>query len=99
MHSLRQLQPPSVVNIEDLRRLAKRRLPKVIWDYLEGGAEDEVTLRRNRAAFDRYHLLPRMVTGKGSRDLSITLFGRCGQPPAITRTRTMCHSLWPLLNT
>jgi hypothetical protein len=76
MHSLRELQPPSVVNIEDLRRLAKRRLPKVIWDYLEGGAEDEVTLRRNRAAFDRYHLLPRMVTGKGSRDLSITLFGQ-----------------------
>ena len=76
MHSHRKLQPPSVVNIEDLRRLAKRRLPKVIWDYLEGGAEDEVTLRRNRAAFDRYHLLPRMVTGKGSRDLSITLFGQ-----------------------
>ena len=76
MHSHRKLQPPSVVNIEDLRRLAKRRLPQVIWDYLEGGAEDEVTLRRNRAAFDRYHLLPRMVTGKGSRDLSITLFGQ-----------------------
>lgn len=76
MHSHRKLQPSSVVNIEDLRRLAKRRLPQVIWDYLEGGAEDEVMLRRNRAAFDRYHLLPRMVTGKGSRDLSITLFGQ-----------------------
>lgn len=76
MHSFRNLQPHSVVNIEDLRRLAKKRLPKVIWDYLEGGAEDEVTLRRNRTAFDRYYFLPQTITGQGSRDLSITLFGQ-----------------------
>lgn len=72
----RTMQPHAVVNIQDFRRLAKKRLPKVIWDYLEGGAEDEVTLKRNRAAFDRYHFLPQMITGKGSRDLSISLFGQ-----------------------
>jgi isopentenyl diphosphate isomerase/L-lactate dehydrogenase-like FMN-dependent dehydrogenase len=41
------------VNIEDLRLLAKRRLPRAIFDFFDGGAEDEVTLRENRAAFER----------------------------------------------
>ncbi len=41
-----------VVNIEDLRRLAKRRLPRVVFDYLDGGAEAEVTLRENCRAFE-----------------------------------------------
>ncbi len=76
MPSHRNLQPHSVANIDDLRRLARKRLPKVIWDYLEGGAEDEVTMTRNRSAFDRIHFLPQMITGKGARDLSITLFGQ-----------------------
>ena len=39
------------VNIEDLRAIAKRRLPRFVFDYLDGGAEDELTLRRNREAF------------------------------------------------
>ncbi len=63
------------VNIEDLARLAQRHLPKVIWDYLDGGSDDEVTLKLNRTAFGRYQFRPRMVTGNATRDMSVELFG------------------------
>ena len=49
------------VNIEDLRRMAKRRLPRAIFDFFDGGAEDETTLRENRAAFERVRLLPKVL--------------------------------------
>jgi len=62
-------------NIADLAGLARARLPGVIFDYLDGGAEDEVTLRDNRVAFERYRLRPAMLTGKATRDLSVNLFG------------------------
>src|SRR5437016_4522007 len=54
---------PRVVNIEDLRRLARRRLPKVVFDYVDGGAEGEVTLRENRRAFDALTFRPRHAVG------------------------------------
>ncbi len=63
------------VNIAGLARLARSRLPRVIWDFLDGGAEDESTLRDNRAAFERYRLRPAMLTGHAKRDMSVTLFG------------------------
>jgi isopentenyl diphosphate isomerase/L-lactate dehydrogenase-like FMN-dependent dehydrogenase len=46
------LASPRVVNIYDLRRLAQRRIPRVVFDYLDGGAESEVTLRENCRIFD-----------------------------------------------
>ena len=54
----------SVINIADLRRLAKRRLPGLVFDYIDGGAEDEIGLAiENIAAFARYNrLLPRFLT-------------------------------------
>ncbi len=48
----RTVASPRAVNIEDLRSLARRRLPKAVFDYIDGGAEGEVTLRENRRAFD-----------------------------------------------
>lgn len=65
----------NAVNIADLGVLAKRRLPRVIFDFLDGGAEDEVTLRGNREGFERYRFRPRLLTGNAKRDLSINLFG------------------------
>jgi isopentenyl diphosphate isomerase/L-lactate dehydrogenase-like FMN-dependent dehydrogenase len=47
-------------SIEDLRRIAKKRLPQAIFDFFDGGAEDEVTLWENRAAFERVRLLRAM---------------------------------------
>src|SRR6266566_537180 len=47
----RKVASPRVINVEDLRRLAQRRVPKVVFDYVGGGAEGEVTLRENCRAF------------------------------------------------
>lgn len=65
----------SACNIEDLRRLAKRRLPRALFDFFEGGAEDELTLRDNRAAFERVRLLPRVLVDVKDIDLRTELFG------------------------
>src|SRR5438046_4393436 len=65
-----------VVNIEDLPVLAKRRLPKVAFDFIEGGVEDERGLERNRAAFAKHQLLPRYLVDVSKRDQSQTIFGR-----------------------
>jgi L-lactate dehydrogenase (cytochrome)/(S)-mandelate dehydrogenase len=64
------------INIEDLRRMAKRRLPRIFFDYIEGGVEDEDGLRRNEAAFRNYRLLPRYLVDVSRRDQSVSLFGR-----------------------
>jgi isopentenyl diphosphate isomerase/L-lactate dehydrogenase-like FMN-dependent dehydrogenase len=48
-------------NIEQLRLAARRRLPRAVFDFIDGGAEDEVTLRGNRAAFEKVRLLPRVL--------------------------------------
>ncbi|MFQ5666189.1 MAG: alpha-hydroxy acid oxidase [Candidatus Binatia bacterium] len=64
------------VNIADIRALAERRLPRAIFDYVEGGAEDEATVAHNRAAFARRVLLPRVLVDVGSTDLSTTVLGR-----------------------
>jgi (S)-mandelate dehydrogenase len=64
------------INIEDLRRLAKRRLPRAIFDFFDGGAEDEVTLRENRAAFERVRLLPRVLVDVSKVDTAIDLLGK-----------------------
>src|SRR5712692_7451902 len=64
------------VNIEDLHQMAKRRLPKVMFDYIEGGVEDERGLARNSAAFHKHFLLPRYLVDVSTRDQSQTIFGR-----------------------
>ena len=66
----------SVVNIEDLHQLAKRRLPKIAFDFIEGGVEDERGLDRNRAAFNKHQLLPKYLVDVSKRDQSQTIFGR-----------------------
>ncbi|WP_040104544.1 alpha-hydroxy-acid oxidizing protein, partial [Phaeobacter gallaeciensis] len=53
----------TAINIEDLREQARRRLPRVVFDYLDGGAEAEVTLRRNRSSFTDIVLTPRILKG------------------------------------
>jgi L-lactate dehydrogenase (cytochrome) len=63
------------VSIADLRRLARRRLPQVIFDYVDGGAEDEVTLRANRRAFDAVTFRPRHAVPVAECDLRTTVLG------------------------
>jgi L-lactate dehydrogenase (cytochrome) len=62
-------------NIADLRRLARRRLPRPIFDYIDGGADDEVTLRRNMSAFSAYEIIPDVLNDVSSVATATTLFG------------------------
>lgn len=64
-----------VFTIEDLRRGAKRRLPRVVFDYIDGGADGEVTLRENCAVFDRVRFRPRNAAAMGTCDLRTTALG------------------------
>ncbi|MFE2995737.1 alpha-hydroxy acid oxidase [Nocardia sp. NPDC059246] len=63
------------VNVDDFQRLARKRLPRPVFDTLEGGAGDEVSLRRNRSAFDRIEFRPRPLVDVAKRDLSTTVLG------------------------
>ncbi|WP_372025842.1 alpha-hydroxy acid oxidase [Tistrella mobilis] len=63
-------------NFHDFRRMAHRRLPGPIFDYIDGAADDEVTLRRNTAAFDDCDLVPRVLRGVGAVDMSVTVMGQ-----------------------
>ncbi|MBC2778801.1 alpha-hydroxy acid oxidase [Parasphingopyxis marina] len=63
-------------NIADFRRLAQQRLPKPIFDYIDGGADDELTLRRNVEAYDGCDLVPNVLSGVAQPDLSTTVLGR-----------------------
>jgi (S)-mandelate dehydrogenase len=69
------------INIEDLRELAKRRLPRAIFDFFDGGAEDETTLRDNRAAFERVRLLPKVLVDVSSVDTKAEIFGKSANLP------------------
>jgi len=71
----RQLDAPRVVNIADLRRLAQRRLPRAVFDYLDGGAEDEVTLRENTRAFEEFHFRPRNAVALDGCELGVRVLG------------------------
>lgn len=65
-----------VHNIADLRALARRRLPQPIFDYIDGGADDEVTLKRNISAFAEYELVPDILTDVSHIRTETTLFGQ-----------------------
>src|ERR1700748_3830201 len=64
------------LNVADLRARAAKSLPGPIFDFLDGGAEDERTLARNRAAFDRWALLPRALNDVSKVDASCTVLGQ-----------------------
>ena len=63
-------------NFHDFRRLARRRLPGPIFDYIDGAADDELTHRRNTASFEQCDLVPNVLRGVESVDLSVTVMGQ-----------------------
>lgn len=63
-------------NFQDFRTLARKRLPGPIFNYIDGGADDEVTYRENTSAFDRCELLPSVLTGVKDVDMSVTVMGQ-----------------------
>jgi isopentenyl diphosphate isomerase/L-lactate dehydrogenase-like FMN-dependent dehydrogenase len=79
----RSVASPRVINIHDLRRLAKRRLPRVVFDYLDGGAEDEFTLRENCHVFEQLTFRPRYAVAMPQCDLRTPVLGADLAFPAI----------------
>ncbi|HEY4355257.1 MAG TPA: alpha-hydroxy acid oxidase [Acidobacteriaceae bacterium] len=71
----RAVSSPRVINIEDLRKAAKRHVPRVMFDYIDGGAEAEVTMKQNRAVFDSVSFRPRAAVETARCDLSVKVLG------------------------
>ncbi|MGH8721822.1 MAG: alpha-hydroxy acid oxidase [Burkholderiales bacterium] len=81
--------------MQALRRMARRRLPRLVFDFCDGGAEDEVTLRRNESAFDELEFVPRPLNGTGAPDPSLELFGQRLSLPLIIGPTGLSGMLWP----
>jgi isopentenyl diphosphate isomerase/L-lactate dehydrogenase-like FMN-dependent dehydrogenase len=82
-------------SVADMRRLARRTLPRAVFDLADGGAEDERTLRRNEAAFADIAFLPKPLNGCGDRDLSVTLFGHRLEMPLLIGPTALQSLFWP----
>jgi isopentenyl diphosphate isomerase/L-lactate dehydrogenase-like FMN-dependent dehydrogenase len=82
-------------SIDAMRLLARAALPRPVFDFADGGAEDEHTLRRNEAAFDEIALLPSPLRGAAERDLSISLFGKRLSMPVIVGPTGLAGLFWP----
>jgi L-lactate dehydrogenase (cytochrome)/(S)-mandelate dehydrogenase len=78
-----------------MRQLARAALPRPVFDFADGGAEDERTLRRNESAFDDIDLLPRPLSGSATRDLSVELFGKKLNLPVIIGPTGLGGLFWP----
>jgi 4-hydroxymandelate oxidase len=80
------------INISDYAVLAQTRLDKPVWDYYFGGSEDELTLRANRAAFERIHLRPRFLVDVSTIDTRTTVLGIPVSMPILIAP-TACHCM------
>ena len=83
------------ITIEDLRARARRRLPRALFDFVDGGGEDEVTLRASRAAFERITFRPRALVDVSHRDASTTVLGVPLVAPLVVAPTGMPGLLWP----
>ena len=82
-------------SIADLRRLARRRLPKLVFDFIGGGAGDEVALRENAQVFDRWRLMPRVGVDVSERSLAAEILGRPAKLPLILAPTGLAGLYWP----
>jgi 4-hydroxymandelate oxidase len=87
--------PASVVALSDFERLARDRMERSAWEYIESGAADEITLRWNREAFDRVRLNPRVLRDVGHLDTSVEVLGQRLQHPVMlapSALHTLAHA-------
>lgn len=85
----------ALFNVEDYRKLAQKKLPGMIFDYLEGGADDEKGLDHNRKVFDRWRFTPHRLVDVSQRDISTKLFGRRWAAPFAIAPTGLNGALWP----
>lgn len=82
-------------SVDAMRLLARAALPRPVFDFADGGAETEATLRRNESAFDTVDLMPQPLRGAAARDLSVTLFGKRLSLPVIVGPTGLAGLFWP----
>src|SRR5262245_60060797 len=82
-------------SIADLRLMARRRLPRAVFDFFDGGAEDEITLRRNTKAFESIEFAPRMMVNVSSRNLAAPILGKSARLPLIVAPTGLAALGWP----
>ena len=82
-------------SVAALREIARRRLPRMVFDFCDGGAEDEITRRRNEDAFADWEFLPTPLNGTSARDQSILLFGERLSLPVLIGPTGLSGMLWP----
>ncbi|HEX4985044.1 MAG TPA: alpha-hydroxy acid oxidase [Burkholderiales bacterium] len=84
-----------IANIDDLRTLAFRKLPRVLFDYIDGGAQDETTLRANMQDFGRWNIVQHVLRDVTQRDHSVTVLGQKLDLPLILSPTGMTGIFWP----
>ncbi|MCI3208686.1 MULTISPECIES: alpha-hydroxy-acid oxidizing protein [Pandoraea] len=85
----------SPVNVDDFRELARQRLPRMVFDYMEGGAESESGLRHNRDVFEGVRFAPRRLVDISRRAIDTTLFGKPLRAPLLIAPTGLNGILWP----
>ena len=83
------------LSIADLRRIAKRNLPRSVFEFIDGGAEDELTLADNRAAFERVRIVPRVLVDVSSPSLQADILGTPAAAPFVIAPMGSCVLAWP----
>ncbi|SAK79432.1 FMN-dependent alpha-hydroxy acid dehydrogenase [Caballeronia fortuita] len=83
------------INVADYRALARKRLPKMVFDYLEGGAEDELGMQHNRKVFEDIRFRPHRLTDVSKRDISTKIFDKDLKAPVVIAPTGLNGVLWP----
>ncbi|MTD14709.1 alpha-hydroxy-acid oxidizing enzyme [Nakamurella sp. YIM 132087] len=79
------------LTVEDLREAARRRVPRSVFEFVDGGAEDELTMRRTREAFERVEFRPTVLNGASEVDITTSLFGRPSALPLVLGPTGFCR--------
>ena len=95
MPQLTQSLARRAYSVAAMRELARQALPRPVFDFADGGAEDERTLRRNQEAFGGYDLVPEPLRGAAQRDLSTVLFGKALSMPVLIGPTGLAGLFWP----
>ena len=82
------------ISIDDLRAIARKRLPRFVFDYVDGGAEDEVTLHSNLSSFERLRFQPRTLVDVSQRNLGTTILGGPSALPVIAGPMGLLGLSW-----
>jgi (S)-mandelate dehydrogenase len=83
------------VTVADLRRIARRKLPRAVFDFIDGAAEDEGTLRANMADFDAIALKQRILAGVATTSLGCTILGSPSAAPLVIGPTGLANMAWP----